>query len=207
MTQIGEAERDLRVRRTRMALQKALLELTIEKGFAALTVGDLCKRAMVNRATFYRHYQDKYDLLERLMRGVYELTFMSEQTPGDGQPDQSTEGLVMLLEHVREFAGFYRVMLGPKGEPRFAHRVQEYIAQRLRAELPEKRADDPRLLPLDLNLTYAAYAGIGSILWWVEHTEQYTPEQVATWLNQLTAASFSLSLRAPEPPELQGFCG
>jgi hypothetical protein len=106
--------------------------------------------------------------------------------------------LVKLLEHVGEFAGFYRVMLGPRGEPGFAHRVQEYIAQRLRAEAPAQRAHDPRLLPLDLNLSYAAHAGIGVIRWWVEHTEQYAPEQVATWLNQLTAASLSLSLRAPE---------
>jgi len=201
--QNSEAAGDLRVRRTRMALQKAMLELTIEKGFAGLTVGDICERAMVNRATFYRHYQDKYDLLERFMHGVYELTYTGARAPtqrqssaSDGeQAEQAAAGLVKLLEHVREFAGFYRVMLGPKGEPGFAHRVQEYVAQRLRADLPRQRAYDPRLAPLDLNLSYAAHASIGVILWWVEHTGEYTPEQVATWLNQLTAASLSLSFK------------
>src|SRR5690348_12493547 len=103
---------DLRVRRTRMALQKAMIELTVEKGFAGLTVGDICERAMVNRATFYRHYQDKYDLLERFMYAVYELTYAGEPTPaprGSAAPgdEQSALGLVKLLEHVREFAGFY----------------------------------------------------------------------------------------------------
>jgi AcrR family transcriptional regulator len=199
----SEARGDLRVRRTRMALQKAMIELTVEQGFAALTVGDICERAMVNRATFYRHYQDKFDLLERFMRGVYELTYLAEQAPSQrrsaaADAEQSLEGLVKMLEHVREFAGFYRVMLGPKGELGFAHRMRQYIEQRLRAHLSDARSRDARLLPPDLNLSYASYAGIGVILWWVEHTEQYTPAQVAAWLNQLTAASLSLSLQAPE---------
>jgi len=186
-----------------MALQKAMIELTVEQGFSTLTIGDICERAMVNRATFYRHYQDKYDLLERFMRGVYELTYLGEQAPSQrrsaaADTEQSLEGLVKLLEHVREFAAFYRVMLGPKGEPSFAYRVQEYVAQRLRAGLPRQRARNPRLAPLDLSLSYAAHASVGVILWWVEQTEQYTSEQVATWLNQLAAASLSLSLQAPE---------
>jgi hypothetical protein len=37
------------------------------KGFAALTVQDIADRAMVNRATFYRHYLDKHDLLDKYM--------------------------------------------------------------------------------------------------------------------------------------------
>jgi AcrR family transcriptional regulator len=58
---------DLRVRRTRKLLKSALIELTIEKGFAAVTVQDIADRAMVNRATFYRHCLDKYDLLDQYM--------------------------------------------------------------------------------------------------------------------------------------------
>jgi AcrR family transcriptional regulator len=43
-------------------LQEALIELAAERGFDAIAVGDIARRAGVNRATFYRHYQDKYDL-------------------------------------------------------------------------------------------------------------------------------------------------
>src|ERR1043165_5952074 len=72
--QKSEAMEDLRVRRTRKLLQQAFIELTVEKGFAALTVRDITERAMVNRSTFYRHYLDKYDLLEQYMNETYELT-------------------------------------------------------------------------------------------------------------------------------------
>ena len=51
MTQNRNRMEDLRVRRTRMALQNAFIELTIEKNFSSVTVTDITERAMVNRAT------------------------------------------------------------------------------------------------------------------------------------------------------------
>jgi AcrR family transcriptional regulator len=55
-------EADPRVRRTRKLLQDALLELLAEKSFDAITVQDIADRSTINRATFYTHYVDKYDL-------------------------------------------------------------------------------------------------------------------------------------------------
>ena len=61
-----EVQTDLRIRRTYKFLQEAIIELITAKGFDALTVGDIAERAMINRATFYRHYQDKYDLVAKI---------------------------------------------------------------------------------------------------------------------------------------------
>ena len=47
-------------------LREALIELIEERGFDALTVGEITERAMVSRAAFYRNYQDKYDLVEQI---------------------------------------------------------------------------------------------------------------------------------------------
>src|SRR5690348_1078975 len=57
---------DLRIRRTHKLLQEAMIALIAERGFDAITVGDIADRAMVNRATFYRHYEDKYDLVAKI---------------------------------------------------------------------------------------------------------------------------------------------
>src|ERR1700690_4310369 len=64
MTQIAFTE-DLRVRRTHKMIREAFFALVQEKGFDAVTIQAIVDRAMVNRATFYRHYQDKYDLANR----------------------------------------------------------------------------------------------------------------------------------------------
>lgn len=55
-------EADPRVKRTRKLLQDALLELLAEKSFDAITVQDIADRSTINRATFYTHFADKYEL-------------------------------------------------------------------------------------------------------------------------------------------------
>lgn len=57
-------EMDPRVRRTRQALQQALGKLLETKEFDQISVQDIAEAATVNRATFYDHYTDKWDLLE-----------------------------------------------------------------------------------------------------------------------------------------------
>ena len=64
MSQKKVSTQDLRVVRTRRMLRDAMIALTIQKGFDTVTINDIVGLAMVNRATFYRHYQDKYDLVE-----------------------------------------------------------------------------------------------------------------------------------------------
>src|SRR5260370_37666296 len=73
---------DPRVRRTRQLLQQALLELMQEKRFASITVHDIAERATVNRATFYAHFEDKYHLLDFIIRGQFQKEPASKLPPG-----------------------------------------------------------------------------------------------------------------------------
>src|SRR5690242_15633867 len=50
---------DRRVRRTRRALQNALVGLIAERGYPRTTVQDVLDRADVGRSTFYAHFRDK----------------------------------------------------------------------------------------------------------------------------------------------------
>ena len=59
---------DPRTRRTRMLLQQSLGEMLTERSLASVTVADIARRAGVNRATFYAHFQDKDALLESALR-------------------------------------------------------------------------------------------------------------------------------------------
>jgi AcrR family transcriptional regulator len=61
-------EADPRVKRTRKLLQDALLELLAEKSFDAITVQDIADRSTINRATFYAHFVDKYELFASYSR-------------------------------------------------------------------------------------------------------------------------------------------
>ena len=103
---------DVRAKRTDKLLLSALIELTVQNGFAAVTVSDLTKYAGINRATFYRHYEDKFDLLNHYARTVYELLDSLPDAglpvPADVSARPAAPGLVAIFEYIRANAGFYR---------------------------------------------------------------------------------------------------
>ena len=52
---------DLRIQKTYLALHNAFTELLEKRHFEDFTVNELCDLAMIRRATFYKHFADKYD--------------------------------------------------------------------------------------------------------------------------------------------------
>jgi AcrR family transcriptional regulator len=62
---------DPRVKRTRELIQRSFMETVDEKGFNAISVQDVTARAGINRATFYAHYTDKYDLLDKAISEMF----------------------------------------------------------------------------------------------------------------------------------------
>ena len=194
-----EIPEDLRVRRTRKMLQQAFLECTTEKGFAALTVRDITERAMVNRSTFYRHYLDKYDLLEHYLNEM-DVSLEDQQGIAGPNPPEVSSSLIDLLKHIQQFAGFYRVMLGMQGDPlftqRFRHKIEKGFFSCFNQVFPEFICQ-PDAPPLDLLLKVITSAGCGAIIWWLEQEQPSPPEQFATWLNQFIydIAATSLKLK------------
>lgn len=92
-----EKKQDLRVRRTRQALQQALMDLLKQTSFDAITVNDIAERARINRVTFYAHYEDKYDLLEHMMQRVFKQRLEANMA---NNAALTPENLVQLVEVV-----------------------------------------------------------------------------------------------------------
>ncbi|MCQ2398115.1 MAG: TetR/AcrR family transcriptional regulator [Sphaerochaetaceae bacterium] len=55
---------DFRVQRTYGFLTKALVDLLKKKDFSEITVNELCEKALIRRATFYKHFTDKLELFK-----------------------------------------------------------------------------------------------------------------------------------------------
>lgn len=204
-----EEQTDLRIRRTHHFLQEAMIELITEKGFDAITVGDIAERAMVNRATFYRHYQDKYDLVAR----IFEETanhLVENMKPLHKDPRQSAtenppEIWIQLFEHVAEHARLYRAMLGKNGSWWFAARMREHtIKLMLERERQQEQQVGPRpqidpAMPKALPVMQLSHVLIGTIVWWLESEKSYTPRQMATWFYRFAFHGY-LSVRGYEAP-------
>lgn len=63
---------DLRVIKTRRNIRSSFIRLLQEKSFSAITVQAILDEALINRTTFYRHYDSKYSLVEELNAEIME---------------------------------------------------------------------------------------------------------------------------------------
>ncbi len=193
MTRDEPSHGDPRVERTRKLIVDALIDLTIQKGFAAVTVQDIVTRAGINRATFYRHYQDKFDLLDQFAKAVNQLpdSPSDSRSPigADATVEKMIPGLVRILEHVRSHAKFFQVILGKNGDPAFADKIRQYIQSRIRRLLPEGLLSDENAA--DLYLGYVSSGAVGVLSWWLEHETPYSPEQLAAILSRIIAADLA----------------
>ncbi|MFS0862303.1 TetR/AcrR family transcriptional regulator [Fredinandcohnia sp. 179-A 10B2 NHS] len=67
---MSETKTDPRILRTRKLIMDSFIELSGKKEFKDITVKDITTEAMINRATFYYHFEDIYDLLNKVLSEV-----------------------------------------------------------------------------------------------------------------------------------------
>jgi len=181
---------DPRVRRTRQLLRNALIQLIPEKGYENIRIQDITDRATLNRATFYLHYRDKEDLLDRGFDEIWEELTSENPLPVQEGGHLSLEGTLLTVvsdfEHLRKYADFYRVMIGRHGVAHFIYRMQDHVYKTTKKRLLLVVGGPPETpLPIDMVLQYIASAYVGLMHWWLEQEMPYTPEEMASYVVEL----------------------
>jgi AcrR family transcriptional regulator len=121
-------EVDPRVKRTRKLIVDAFFSLMAEKSLHAISVQDIAERATVNRATFYLHFEDKYALMDWVVRDLFHEA-LTERL--GAAPRLSLDHLRLLVVTVCEFLGQFQGHCAPGDrsvEPQVEVKVQEELA-------------------------------------------------------------------------------
>lgn len=74
---------DLRIEKTRTSIKNSFLQLRSKKPLEKITIKELAEMAKINKATFYLHYRDIYDLSETLERQVVCDCLKNVENPKD----------------------------------------------------------------------------------------------------------------------------
>jgi AcrR family transcriptional regulator len=93
---------DLRVRKTKKALSDAFISLLQEKRFEEITINELCEKAEIRRATFYKHYTDKFHFLARFTRSLrdqFDISFWDSDKP-DTTPEYYVEYVRNAIKYI-----------------------------------------------------------------------------------------------------------
>lgn len=100
---------DLRVRKTKKALAESFMSLMSEKPFDQITINELCDRANIRRATFYKHYTDKFDYLAAFTRALRD-NFDSYIWKAS-KPDATNAYYVAYVKGVLEFIDHHKAIV------------------------------------------------------------------------------------------------
>lgn len=204
---------DRRVRRTRAALQGALIGLVEERDLSQISVADVVERAEVNRSTFYAHYQDVHELAEAActsmiddLIGVVLALDPARASPSDF-PEDPDPSLTAFFAHFAEHAGLYRSLLGPTGSARVIEhvRLRTTAAARSSGQLPATNdapppdTADPSGIPHNVPAAFVAGALIGVATDWLQRERPRTPTEM-TILTKPLLRALSASTDAPPTP-------
>jgi AcrR family transcriptional regulator len=160
--------RDRRVQKTRALLHGALVSLVHEKPYDDIVVKEILGRANVGRSTFYAHYRDKDELLERGIHEMLQLDAPARAACSRSTTDELLRFSRPFLEHVERSRrdDQFPIDLGRSAT----------VHEHLRRVLESRLADELRGLarssvdvPPDLLARHLAATFVLTLEWWLEH--------------------------------------
>lgn len=99
-----------RFRETEVRMESAMLELMKQTKFEEITVKKICEKAQVNRSTFYAHFMDIYDMLDKMETFLScELLERYQSMPLGKDPAFSEKSFIPFLQHIKKHKYFYKI--------------------------------------------------------------------------------------------------
>ena len=178
---------DLRVIKTKKILFDTLLKLMKQKNFEKIKISDICEEALINRSTFYAHYEDKYELLVDLFENQKQL-LLNEL--GENENELSSKKYIMkllsvLIDYIDDNRNIYSAILSHNQNGFLIDFLIDVIEKdastRLKNNYDIKESD----LPLDIIVKFYAGGIINIGISWLTRSENYTKDELLDYIDKL----------------------
>ena len=148
---------DIRIEKTDRAIEKAFLELRAKTPLEKIKIKDLCALACLNKSTFYAHYQDIYDLSDRL-----EKKLIADILNSVSAVELSTEQTETLTRDLFRAFGqnqtAVNILFSGSRQGIFANCIEKGLRERLSEQDPTFAADPKRGILLSFCVQGCFYA-------------------------------------------------
>ena len=122
---------DRRVRKTKKAMTEALAALLEKKPLNEISVREISEIADINRGTFYLHYRDIYDMVERLQNEIFEeFNQIVDQHEPKANSEELFPMLVELMNLLSENASLAKVLIGKNGDAAFVDKLKNVVREK-----------------------------------------------------------------------------
>lgn len=171
---------DLRTEKSKKAITEAFLALRARRPLEKITVRELCQRAQVNRSTFYAHFQDVYDLSDRLENAAVQAVLDSI-----AHPEAALQDTVQFTREL--FAAFapqerqLNILFSGSRQGQMCLKIAAALMELIYQHYPERRDD----LEFRIALTFRIYGGYYAFA----ENRRYGEEQVIAAIGRLSNGS------------------
>lgn len=179
---------DIRSQRTKKQIGECFLALLNQKPASKITVTEICEKIPINRATFYKHYLDIPDLLEKQVEEILEKL----QAIINAYDSQQTEKLLLeTLRYMRSEGACYYALGSENGDPNLPMKTFELLYQ---SEFPVLEKSIPDLTQQQKEMLYHYLSqGCGGVLsYWIHNGMTQEPEEIADFIMQASIATVTV---------------
>lgn len=179
---------DLRIRKTKANLYRALLQLMEEKTFEEIKVIDICTTSLINRSTFYDHFNDKYELLSSYIDDLKEalIDHLNVEIEVNSVKEYYLELLKLLLEYVEKNINTYSSISIIKKNN---HSIAFDMMFDASLEAVTKRLDEEYINKSDIPTEVIALFYVSAVTKvcteLIKDPKDYNPENILKYLEQL----------------------
>ena len=179
-----EKKIDRRVRKTKRQLRLALTELLQEKPIKDITVREIADRVDINRGTFYLHYRDVYDMLEKIEKELFaEFNEIMQSHKEETDPTKPLPILNDIFQFFIDNADMAIALLGPNGDHAFVNQLQDIVKEHCVHNLMlVYRHNNPK--HFEYFYAFIVNGCIGLFQTWLETGMKESPEEMSSLAEQ-----------------------
>ncbi len=174
---------DLRIIKTNKVLYEALLELLKNQTFEEIKVSDICSKALVNRSTFYAHFNDKYELVSSFMNDLKdELTSELKNIDKNISLKEYYLKLIeVFLNHIDGQEDVYKSILINNRNSIIMDMMYNTIAEDIKVRVKNNDLN----VPDELFISYYLGAIVNVGIDWLKNNKKYSKEEMLEYLDKL----------------------
>jgi AcrR family transcriptional regulator len=170
-----------KVKYTKRVIRESLFKLFETRSLKQITITSLCELADINRGTFYSHYTDIYDLVEKLEGELIKKMTQVINFESIGEQDQ-LQMFTEVFTHLKSNIGDYKIMLL---NPASTRCLDAILAEVYNHHVSAWMSKNPPLSQNMIDYTFALLSSGSTqvIMKWIENDFKETPEEMAALIN------------------------
>ena len=184
-----DGKENRKIKYTKMVIRESLFELLALKQLKQITVKELCELADINRGTFYSHYTDIYDLVEKLEDELIENIGSVFKFESIGKKDQ-LQMFTEVFSHIKTNIVEYKIILLNPGSSSCLDTILEEAYKHHASALISKNQPISQNM-IDYTFALLSSGGTQVILKWIENDFEESPKDMARLINAFTNYGFT----------------